>query len=187
MQTLALDCVVHTLYVGGPNQHTLELLDSARCTISRPERCTRDSEPVPGVSGPYDLAVDESTRTLYATNLDDGTVMLIEPATCNVSRTGGCAPVGPAIAIPATPHALAIDPGSHAVYVTGVNGNRLYRIDGAHCRIGDRIRCTPISGPVGETPIRVALDLDMDARLRRGTARSAPPARWRSSGDGQLG
>jgi DNA-binding beta-propeller fold protein YncE len=160
VENLALDRAVHTLYAGWPNQHKLDLLDSARCSVSRPERCPHHTEPVPGVSGPFDLAVDERTQTLYATNQDDHTVVLIDPATCNVSRNGGCAPVGPAIAIPARPYALAIDPRSHAIYVTGVEGNRLYRIDGAHCRIGDRSRCTPISGPVGETPLGVTLDLD---------------------------
>ena len=62
------------------------LLDSARCT---PKRCVRRVEPVPGVSGPSNVAVDEGTQTIYVLNQDDATVALLDPATCNVSRSGG--------------------------------------------------------------------------------------------------
>ena len=47
-------------------------IDEASGTVYvRPERCVTRIEPVPGVSGPFDLAVDEGTQTLYATSQDD--------------------------------------------------------------------------------------------------------------------
>jgi DNA-binding beta-propeller fold protein YncE len=155
---VAIDRKVHTLYAADSNLHQLTLVDIARCSAARPQRCTSRVEPVPGLSGPSDVAVDEATQTIYATNQFDETVALLDPSTCNVNRTGGCAPVGAAIPIPGRPIDLAIDPRTHAVYVTAAHANLLYRIDGAHCRIGDRTGCSPLSGPVGETPIGVAFD-----------------------------
>ncbi len=153
---MGIDRELHTIYADDPNEHTLALFDSARCT---PTRCVRHVEPVPGVSGPADVAVDEDTHTIYIVNQDDRNVALLDASTCNVSRSGGCAPVGAPVPIPGHPLNLAIDPRTHAVYVTGVEDSRLYRIDGAHCRIGDRSHCATTSGAVGDSPVGVELDL----------------------------
>ena len=152
---MSIDRRLHTLYADDPNLHALALFDTAHCA---PAHCVSHVEPVPGVSGPADVAVDEATHTIYIVNQDDHTVALLDAATCNVSRSGGCVPIGAPVPIPGRPINLAIDQGSHAVYVTGVDDSRLYRIDGAHCRIGDRSRCTPLSGAVGAQPIGVELD-----------------------------
>ena len=167
------------------NQHELALLDSERCT---PKRCVRRVEPVPGVSGPSNIAVDEGTQTIYVLNQDDNSIALLDAATCNISRSGGCAPVGAPVSVPGHPVQLEVDPRSHAVYVTAVEAGLLYRIDGAHCRIGDRSRCTPRSGPVGEAPVGSRADpatgtvyVTNESRHRLGGRR---PPLLRGEGDG---
>jgi YVTN family beta-propeller protein len=152
---LALSRSHHTVYAADSNEHQVVMLDSNRCT---PARCVRRTEPVPGISGPADIAVDDGTDTIYVTSQDDSTVTVLDAATCNVSRSGGCAPVGAPIPIERRPLQVTVDPRSHAVYVSAVESNRLYRIDGAHCRIGDRSRCTPVFGTVGDLPVGVEID-----------------------------
>ena len=169
---LAIDRKVHTIYASAGNEHELALLDSERCT---PRRCVRHVEPVPGVSGPSNVAVDEGTQTIYVLNQDDNSIALLDPATCNVSRSGGCAPVGTPVSVPGHPVQLEVDPRSHAVYVTAVEAGLLYRIDGAHCRIGDRSRCTPVSGAVGAAPVGVGPTPPPAPSTRR--MRTAP-SRW---------
>ena len=87
-------------------------------------------------------------------NQDDETIALIDAPRATIGAAPAAAPRSArrSRSRPATPASRSTR-DSHAVYVTAVEAGRLYRIDGAHCRIGDRSRCTPVSGPVGEAPV----------------------------------
>ena len=54
--------------------------------------------------------MDPGTRIVYVANIVDGTVSVIDGATRTVIAT---VPVGQ------TPYRVAVDPGTHTVYVTG--------------------------------------------------------------------
>ena len=146
-----------TAYITHANLHELVMFDTTRCSARRPERCTPVIGSVPGVSGPYDIAFDAGTDTLYATNQGDRTLVLIDPAKCNVRRPRGCAPVGPAIHLP---HAVnvSVDPASHAVYVTSEEDETISVIDGRDCNVHDFSRCTASLVPAGPAPFAAAAD-----------------------------
>ena len=64
---------------------------------------------IPVGSYPVGVAVDPAARTVYVTNLRDGTVSVIDAATRAVTAT---IPVG------TDPDGVAVDPAAGTVYVT---------------------------------------------------------------------
>jgi DNA-binding beta-propeller fold protein YncE len=155
--SIAISQKAHTAYVTHANLHELAMFDTTRCSARRPENCTSVVGPVPGVSGPFDIAFDPGTDTLYATNQDDRTVVLIDPAKCNARRPSGCAPVGPAIHLSHAAH-VSIDPASHAIYVASAADETISVIDGRRCNVRDFSGCTATAVPAGPAPHAVAAD-----------------------------
>src|SRR5262249_35833988 len=116
-ETPALDRPQHTVYVTQANNHKLDMFDTTRCSAAHPERCRVHTEPVPGVSGPFWVAPDDATGTLYVDNQDDHTLGMLDLSTCNVSHAGGCAQQF-TVHLPTRPFQILVDSGTHAVYVS---------------------------------------------------------------------
>jgi DNA-binding beta-propeller fold protein YncE len=113
---------------------------------------------VPAADNPFGLAVDERTRTLYAPLLGDGekpgAVAVVDLRHCHAGDTSGCGR-NPAIA-PAGFGSLgvAVDPRSHAVYVTNDEDASVSVIDGRSCRAATTSGCgrTPTYLPTDDYP-----------------------------------
>ena len=142
---LAISQKFHTAYVTHANLHDVVLFDTTRCSARRPQGCDPITAPVQGVSGPFDIAFDPGTDTLYATNQDDKSLVLIDPATCNARRPTGCAPVA-TVPLADALH-VAVDPASHAVWVTDDDHGAVSYIDGRRCNVRDRTGCTARDRP----------------------------------------
>ena len=148
---VVVDPGAHTVYVAAPNRHALSMFDTTRCRARTPARCTVTTGLVPGISGPLAIAVDPGTRTLYATNRDDRTLVMIDTTRCRSGAPGGCRPVGPALATGAGPAAIAVDVRTHAVFVSNTDDQTVMRFDGSRCNARTQLGCgsPPATGAVG--------------------------------------
>jgi YVTN family beta-propeller protein len=118
----------------------------------------------PGHLNPWGLAVDEATNTVYVAlkaNGDfDGTVAVINGATCNGSDTTGCGQSPPTVAASFGVGYVAVDPSTHAVYATNNEDASISVINGTICNGLVSFGCdlAPPKLPAGNYPGQIALD-----------------------------
>jgi YVTN family beta-propeller protein len=131
---LAVDPVRGVLYAGcgESNGGQIALISTQTHTIM---------DHVPLAHRPFDLALDPTTHTLYATNNEDNTVIAVDPDTR--AQTSIALPNKRAFGI-------VVDPISRVVYVSCPNDNSLVIID------PDTHAMTTI--PVGQRPKLLAID-----------------------------
>jgi len=84
---------------------------------------------------PLGIAVDQTTDTVYVTNASDGTVSVINGATCNAVNTSGCHQKPATVPVGAFGDAVAVDPASNMVFVTNQDAHpgTVSVIDGNSC------------------------------------------------------
>jgi len=111
----------HTLYVAndfnGDAPGTMSMINTAACNGTHTAGCHRHFPAVATRRGPFAVALDGRTGLVYMTAFSGAAVTILNGARCNATVTTGCGtareqPVG------SQPLNLAIDPGSHSVYVT---------------------------------------------------------------------
>src|SRR4051794_223080 len=76
------DPATRTVYVADNNANTVSVLDAAGRTVAT----------LPTGRNPVATVLDARTRTLYATNVADGTVSVFDVTNCNAGRSSGCGP-----------------------------------------------------------------------------------------------
>ena len=101
-----MDPGTHTVYVP-TNDGTVSVIDASTRTVTAT---------VPVGKGPFGVAVDPDTHTVYVANYGDNSVSVIDASTRTVTAT---------VAVGSGPRGVAVDPGTHTVYVTitSVSGN----------------------------------------------------------------
>jgi DNA-binding beta-propeller fold protein YncE len=161
---VAVDDATDTIYVSNANFGTVSVINGATCNANAVSGCGQ----TPGTinldhSGPAVPAVDEATDTVYVPNGGDGTVSVIDGATCNATVRTGCANVPPVLTVGGSPGAAAIDQASDTVYVVvgGIPGfGSLNVFNGATCDATVTSGCgqTPTSVPAGANAFDVAID-----------------------------
>ncbi len=125
----------HTLYVTNSSDGTVSVVNVATCSSLNLSGCTQGS-PVLGVGKlPLGLAVDETTNTIYVANAGDGTVSVINGATCNAADSLGCAQKAVSVPVGAFGDAVAVDPVTNMVFVTNQDARpgTVSVIDGNSC------------------------------------------------------
>ncbi len=188
---IAVDAATGTLYVGtltddGPdlvsvfNAATCDAVDSTGCGQVPETIAIGDSGGAFGNSV-LNLAVDEATNTLYATNIDflsdtfvsDG-LYVIDGATCDAAVVTGCAqtPLLMGLGLSSTsgtgpgtvPWGLAVDGITDTVYVAldaaGDYGGSVAVVNGATCNGSETAGCGQVAPlvPVGFNDFAVAVD-----------------------------
>jgi DNA-binding beta-propeller fold protein YncE len=120
-------------------------------------------------NGAIALVVNDKTDTVYVGNIGDGTVSVIDGATCNAQVTSGCGQTPATVQVP-EPLSLAVDSGTDTVYVvdegvdfaTGVadQTSTVSTIDGSKCNGSHPSGCAqaPSTVPVGGFPWGVTVD-----------------------------
>lgn len=88
---IAVNPATHTIYIADVTDDTVSVLDAATCNATASSGC---STPHPRLlhtgKSPRWVTVDQATDTLYIPNGDDGTVSVLNGATCNATVTSGC-------------------------------------------------------------------------------------------------
>jgi DNA-binding beta-propeller fold protein YncE len=149
---------------------TVTVIDGRRCQARDVSRC-KGPWPVVKVGNlPSTLAIDQATNTIYVTNYGDGTVSVINGATCDAQVHSGCGQTPPAVTV-GTPNSgtlgIYADHANHTVYVGNFNTTAIAVINSATCNATDLGGCAsqhPPTVTVGQGPG----DVDVNQRTHTG-------------------
>lgn len=125
----ALDPATHTLYVTNYYGNTVSVLDAATCNALNAWGCSRTPPTVQVGNGPFGLAVDQATDTVYVANYNSNTVSVIDGATCNAENTSGCNETPPAVMVGSGPVALDVNEQTDSVYVANLGNGAEYGLE----------------------------------------------------------
>jgi DNA-binding beta-propeller fold protein YncE len=141
-EALAISVKTDTIYapsLGVPeaSADTVAVINGATCNGTVHSGCARIAATATVGSGPYGVAVDDATNTVYVANnqngFDPGTVSIINEATCNGTHVAGCAGPFPSIDVGRSPRLVVVDPTTDTVYVTDHGSADVSELDGATC------------------------------------------------------
>src|SRR5262249_40327837 len=107
-------------------------------------------------------ALDEQTHTLYVDNLFDGTISMVDTATCNAANTSGCGGTHPTVSVGSFPSNPAIDYATNTIYVPNNGDGTVSVIDGNTCNAADTSGYAPHTIAVGPAPAAAAVDQATD-------------------------
>jgi DNA-binding beta-propeller fold protein YncE len=149
--SVAVNQATNTLYAtnlvtAGTGQFagsSVYVINGATCDAQDTSGCNQvpDTIMVPSSaaagSTPVGIAVDQATDTIYTADLDGGesagTVAVINGATCNGQDTSGCGQTPVTVPVGFGAEGVAIDAGTHDVYVNNIEDASVSVIDGATC------------------------------------------------------
>jgi DNA-binding beta-propeller fold protein YncE len=171
---VAVDQATDTVYVANVQGSTVSVIDGATCNATKQTGCSQPPATVTAGNGPYALAVDEPTDTVYVTNPGAGTggdtVSVINGATCNAVEQSGCNQSPATITVGVGPLGIAVNPTTNTVYVSEAGkgvvtnattfGDTVSVINGASCDGTDTSGCgqSPAQVTVGPAPWGIAVD-----------------------------
>jgi DNA-binding beta-propeller fold protein YncE len=171
---IAIDEATDTVYVANLQGNTVAVIDGATCNATDQKGCSRPPATVTVGKGPYALAVDEATDTVYVTDpgatTGGDTVSVINGATCNATEQSGCDQSPATVTVGTGPLGIAVDPTTNTVYVTEVGqdfftsstdlSHTVSVINGASCDGTDTSGCgqSPAQVTVGPAPWGIAVD-----------------------------
>jgi DNA-binding beta-propeller fold protein YncE len=160
---VAVDDATDTVYVANVNLNTVSVIDGATCNGTTTSGCGQTPATVTVGAAPAVPAVDEATDTIYVPNSGDGTVSVIDGATCNASVTTGCANTPSRLTVGGGPIAAAVDEATDTIYVAMPNylgSGALAVLNGATCNAAVTSGCgqTPATVPVGSNGDGVLVD-----------------------------
>lgn len=140
-QFLAVDEQSHTIYVANVGSNTVSVLDGRTCNAASKAGCGRLRASIPVGPGPFTLAVNSSTNSIYVTNLGARTVSIIDGKICNATNVTGCRHPPITANVGETPGGIAINTRTDTIYVTGEFSNDVSVIDGRTCNATTRSGC----------------------------------------------
>jgi DNA-binding beta-propeller fold protein YncE len=134
--------------------HTMSVINGATCNGTRHAGCSHLAATVTVGSGPFGVAVNDRTHTVYVVNNANGdfpgSVSVINGATCNGTRTAGCAGRFPTMATGVAPSFAALNPATGRIYLTDFGSAQVTVLDGSRCNASVTSGC---SAPVGEQAV----------------------------------
>lgn len=166
---VAVSSKTDTIYapsVGIPfaSGNTVAVINGATCNGNDHSGCAHVAATVTVGVGPYGVAVDDATNTVYVANNTNGdtpgTVSVIDGATCNGFDTAGCTGPFSTVVVGRSPLLLAIDTTTDTVYVTDYSSAGVSVLNGATCNAEVTSRCH-VPAPeqaVGSQPYGLAVD-----------------------------
>jgi DNA-binding beta-propeller fold protein YncE len=148
-----LDPATDTIYGDNLQLPEIDVINGATCHAGNLAGCAPVGEiPVQDTENAVG-AIDDATHTLYASDGQNGTLLVINTATCNASDTAGCANPTPTVAIGANAFIPAINPATRTIYVPyGNEGNRVAVVNGADCNAEITSGCGQMPGVVKVGP-----------------------------------
>ena len=167
--SLAVNQATNTIYatnlvLGNPFVgNSVYMINGATCDATNTTGCGKSPATITAGNNPWGIAVDEATDTIYTANIanGDGTVSVINGATCNGSNTSGCGqtPTDGASRFRRYRH-HGRRHATHRVYVTNAEDTSVSVINGSTCNAITTAGCgkTPPKVAVGLTPFTAAVD-----------------------------
>ncbi len=143
-QAVAVDERTHTVYVadwGGGSGNTVSVINAATCNATNHSGCGQTPATITVGGGPFDLAINEATDTVYVANSNDNTVSVIDGATCNATDHSGCGQTPPTVLVGNGSDKLAVDQATNTIYVSNSGDNTVSVIDGVACNASNHSGC----------------------------------------------
>jgi DNA-binding beta-propeller fold protein YncE len=164
---LAVSAATDTIYATNTGMsfsgHTMSVINGATCNGTRHSGCAHLAATVTVGSGPFGIAVNDRTHTVYVVNNANGdspgTVSVINSATCNGTDTAGCHRRFPAMATGRSPLLAAVDAATGIIYVTDFSSAGVTVLDGSRCNASVTSGCgAPLrEQAVGSQPFGLAI------------------------------
>jgi len=146
---IAVNPVTGTVYVANtgqtpnnqpvPHGNTLSLINAATCHAANTSGCKAIGT-VPAGVAPANVAVDTTTNTMYVADTHDGgpahegTVAVVNGATCDASHPSGCAAQKPPqVTVGSDPIGLAVDDRTRSVFITNATDDTVSVLNAATC------------------------------------------------------
>jgi DNA-binding beta-propeller fold protein YncE len=169
-EILAVSAATDTIYApnGGTsfNGDTVSVINGATCNGTRHAGCAHLAAIVKVGLGPYGVAVNDRTHTVYVANNADGdlpgTVSVINGATCNGSDTSGCGRHFPTMPTGRSPLLVAADTRTGYLYVTNFSSATVSVLNGSRCNahITTGCRTAAHQQATGSQPFGLTINLD---------------------------
>jgi DNA-binding beta-propeller fold protein YncE len=156
---VAVNPSTDTVYVSNGADSTVSVIDGATCNATHMGGCGQTPQTVAVGNGPYPIAVDQRTDTVYVGNVGDSTLSLINGAACNATVT--CSSLTPpAVPIEQLPFGIAVNQQTNTIYLTSIVDADVATIDGRWCTATVQTGCrpTPVPERMGGFGGAVALD-----------------------------
>ena len=125
--------ITRTVYAMNQEDSDVSVIDAATCNATDSAGCRQTP---PAIASGFDagaVAVDSSTDTLYATSQNNGTVSVLNGATCNGTNISRCTPFARTTPVGTGPQPIAVDHATDTVYVGNTSDNTVSVINAAAC------------------------------------------------------
>jgi DNA-binding beta-propeller fold protein YncE len=141
--SIAVDQATDTVYVTNNDDNTVSVFNGAICNAQDASGCEQTPATVPVGSGPFGIFADDANRTVYIANFNDGTISMINSATCNAADLAGCPSTAPPpITVAGGPGDVDVNQRTHTVYVANLTGLSVF--DANTCNATDTSGCATI-------------------------------------------
>lgn len=166
---VAVDVATDTVYAANDGSDgsgdTVSVIDGATCNARTGVGCGQSPPTITIGDNPAWAVVDQATDSVYVTNSDDGTVSVIDGATCNATAHGGCNQAPPTVVTGAEPTFLALDRVRDTVFVLNQGDDTMSTLDTRTCNGTITVGCQgrpanqqlAFAPPQGENPNSFAL------------------------------
>jgi DNA-binding beta-propeller fold protein YncE len=133
----------HTVYVTSLGGDIVSMINSSTCNAADLTGCSRQTPATVTVGGgPGDIAVNQSTHTVYVA--ENGGVSAFDANTCNATVQTGCGTVGMLNGAPAV-SGVTVDAANDTIYTadysTRSGGGTMSAFDGRSCNASDLAEC----------------------------------------------
>ena len=149
-----LNPVTKTLYETNQLSNTVTVIDTTACNQRNLSGCNQTWPTIPVGSTARHIGINKVTNTVYVSNFDDGTLSVINGATCNRNTTTGCSQTPPTTTVGNAPQQIAVDEVTNTIYNVNQGDGTVSIIDGTHCKGTDTSGCSqswPVAS-VGQSP-----------------------------------
>jgi YVTN family beta-propeller protein len=157
---ITLDPQTHTIYYSSQALNDVWVLNAASCNAIKTSGCTHFAPTTTTDDGPSGVVADPATHTVYANDREANKISVIDTSICNAYNVSGCGTAWPEITVGGSPHASALNPFTHTLYVNNRDDNTLSVVDTATCNATVTSGCgnVPPTTAVGGTPQQEAVD-----------------------------
>ena len=141
---ITVDPATHTVYVTNIDDNTVSVIDGRTCNGRTSAGCGQAAATVPVGSMPIGIFADNSNHTVYVANFNnfnDGTVSMIDSATCNGIHPASCPTVPPpTVAVGDGPGDIDVNQQTHTAYVATLTGLTVFDNQNLQRDHADRVR-----------------------------------------------
>jgi len=123
---IAVDQATDTIYTSnladGEYPGTVSVINGATCNGSDHAGCGQSPATAPAGFGANQITVDQLTNQVYATSIEDTSVIVINGNTCNGANATGCDNTQTEATVGDYPGWISVDPAVGTAYVTDIEG-----------------------------------------------------------------